>query len=328
MTFRKSLIIGTGSYLPERIMTNKDLESIVETSDEWIQQRTGIKERRIANENETSAYMGEMAARKAMESAGLKGEDIDGVVVATSTPDKTFPSVAVHIQSALGVRNGPNFDVQAVCSGFIYALSVADLLVKGSMARRLLVVGTEKFSNILNWNDRTTCVLFGDGAGAVVVEASEYEGDENDLSQRGIHSAHLHGDGTMRDILYTDGGVATTKTAGHVVMNGKEVFRNAVDLMADVVTETLQHHNLEAEDVDWLVPHQANIRIIESTRKKLKLPPEKVVVTVDRHGNTSAASIPLALDEAVRDGRIKKGELILFEALGAGLTWGALLCRF
>lgn len=323
----KSIIIGTGSFLPERVMTNKDMESIVDTSDDWIRQRTGIEQRHIAGDMETTSAMGTKAAEKALENAGLKGADIDGVIVATSTPDTTFPSVAVQIQSNIGAKNGPNFDVQAVCSGFVYALSVADGLIKSGAVRRLLVVGSEKFSNILNWQDRTTCVLFGDGAGAVILEARETD-QNTGISERGIHSSHLHADGDLKDILYTDGGVATTQTAGHVVMNGREVFKNAVELMSDVVNETLKHNNISADDIDWLVPHQANVRIIESTRKKLDLPPEKIVITVHLHGNTSAASIPLALDTAVQDGRIRQNDLILFEALGAGLTWGSVLARF
>ena len=328
----RSVIIGTGSYLPRDIVTNADLAQKVDTSDEWITQRTGIKERRIANKDESTSFMASRAAEKALDAAGLKGSDIDGIIVGTSTPDKSFPSVAVHVQSEIGSQNGPNFDVQAVCSGFVYALSVADSLIKSGAARRFLVIGAEKFSSLLNWEDRTTCVLFGDGAGAVILEAQD-QPDQNRsgqdlIDQRGIHSFHLHANGRLKDILCTDGGVASTQNAGHIHMNGREVFRNAVDLMSEVVEETLAHNHIGPEDIDWLIPHQANIRIIESTRKKLGLPPEKDVVTVDRHGNTSAASIPLALDEAVRDGRVRKNELILFEALGAGLTWGSLLVRF
>ncbi|HEY0901404.1 MAG TPA: beta-ketoacyl-ACP synthase III [Micavibrio sp.] len=324
MTIR-SVILGTGSYLPERIMTNKDLESIVDTSDEWIVQRSGINARHIAGDDQNTADLAIEAARRALEASGLTGADIDGVIVATSTPDTTFPSVAVKVQAALGVRHGPVFDVQAVCSGFVYGLSVADSLIRAGAAQRLLLVGAEKMSSILNWQDRTTCVLFGDGAGAIVLEARAGEGTTAD---QGVLSSHLHADGSLQDILYVDGGVSSNKLAGHIVMEGKEVFRHAVTLMADVVNETLAHNKLDAADIDWLVPHQANIRIIESTAKKLGMSMDKVVATVDHHGNTSAASIPLALDEAVRDGRIHRGNMILFEALGAGLTWGAALVRY
>lgn len=306
-------------------MTNKDLESIVDTSDEWIVQRSGINARHIAGDDQNTADLAIEAARRALEASGLTGADIDGVIVATSTPDTTFPSVAVKVQAALGVRHGPVFDVQAVCSGFVYGLSVADSLIRAGAAQRLLLVGAEKMSSILNWQDRTTCVLFGDGAGAIVLEARAGEGTTAD---QGVLSSHLHADGSLQDILYVDGGVSSNKLAGHIVMEGKEVFRHAVTLMADVVNETLAHNKLDAADIDWLVPHQANIRIIESTAKKLGMSMDKVVATVDHHGNTSAASIPLALDEAVRDGRIHRGNMILFEALGAGLTWGAALVRY
>lgn len=321
----RSFIRGTGSYLPERVMTNKELESIVDTSDEWIVQRSGISERRIAAAGETAADLAIHAARRAVEASGLKGEDIDGVIVATSTPDSTFPSVAVKVQAALGVKHGPVFDVQAVCSGFVYGLTVADSLIRTGAAKRLLLVGAEKMSSILNWEDRGTCVLFGDGAGAIVLEACEGQGT---IADRGVISTHLHADGALKDILYVDGGVSSTGTAGHIVMEGKEVFRHAVQLMADVVNETLAHNNITGDQIDWLVPHQANIRIIESTAKKLGVGMNRVVTTVDRHGNTSAASIPLALDEAVRDGRIHRGNMLLFEALGSGLTWGAALVRY
>ncbi len=324
MTIR-SVILGTGSYLPERVMTNKELESIVDTTDEWIVQRSGISERRIAAEGETTADLAIAAARRAVEASGLKGEDIDGIIVATSTPDSTFPSVAVKVQAALGVKHGPVFDVQAVCSGFVYGLSVADSLIRTGAAKRLLLVGAEKMSSILNWEDRTTCVLFGDGAGAIVLEAREGDGT---IADQGVISTHLHADGSLKDILYVDGGVSSTGTAGHIVMEGKEVFRHAVQLMADVVNETLAHNNITGDQIDWLVPHQANIRIIESTAKKLGMGMDRVVATVDHHGNTSAASIPLALDEAVRDGRIHRGNMLLFEALGSGLTWGAALVRY
>lgn len=325
MTLR-TVIRACGSYLPDRILTNADLEKIVDTSDEWIVQRSGIRQRHIAADNQTSADMAIEAARRALESAGLTGADIDGVIVATSTPDTTFPSVAVKVQAALGVKNGPSFDVQGVCAGFVYALTVADSLIRTGAARRLLLVGSEKMSSILNWQDRATCVLFGDGAGAVVLEADD--SGTGTLADQGILSTHLHADGTLKDILYVDGGVSSTGTSGHIVMEGKEVFRHAVSAMADVVTEVLEHHHVGSDIIDWLVPHQANIRIIESTAKKLGLPMDQVVVTVDRHGNTSAASIPLALTEAVGDGRIKRGDMLLIEALGGGLVWGAALVRF
>jgi 3-oxoacyl-[acyl-carrier-protein] synthase-3 len=321
----RTIIRSCGSCLPEKILTNKDLEKIVDTSDEWIVQRTGIRERHIAADGETTADMAIAASRRALDSAGLKGGDIDGVIVATSTPDTTFPSVAVKVQAALGVKGGPSFDVHAVCAGFVYALTVADSLIRTGAAKRLLLVGAEKMSAIVNWEDRATCVLFGDGAGAVVLESAEGKGV---IEDSGILSTHLHADGTLKDILYVDGGVSSTRTSGHIVMEGKEVFRHAVGAMSDVVDEVLTHNKIDAGQIDWIVPHQANIRIIESTGKKLGIPMERVVVTVDRHGNTSAASIPLALCEAVTAGRIKKGDLMLLEALGGGLVWGAALVRF
>lgn len=324
MTLRTT-IRACGSYLPEKVLTNKDMESMVETSDEWIVQRTGIRQRHIAAPGETTADMAIIAARRALEASGLTGADIDGVIVATSTPDTTFPSVAVKVQAALGVKGGPSFDVQAVCAGFVYALTVCDSLIRTGVAKRLLLVGAEKMSAILNWEDRATCVLFGDGAGAVVLEAVEGTGT---IEDQGVLSAHLHADGHLKDILYVDGGVSSTGTIGHIVMEGKDVFRHAVGAMSDVVEEVLTHNKVTPDQIDWIVPHQANIRIIESTGKKLGIPMERVVVTVDHHGNTSAASIPLALDEAVGDGRVKKGDLLLLEALGGGLVWGAALVRF
>ncbi len=322
----RSVISSCGSYLPEKVMTNADMEKIVDTSDEWIVQRTGIRQRHIANETETTSFMATKAAQDALAAGGFDASDIDGIIVATSTPDNTFPSVAAKVQNALGLTRIQSFDVQAVCSGFVYALTTADAFIQSRKAKRLLVIGAEKFSSILNWEDRTTCVLFGDGAGAVIVEADE--NGQGTTADRGILSTHLYADGALRDILYVDGGPATTQTTGHVTMQGKEVFRYAVKYMAEVVEETLVHNNITAADIDWLVPHQANIRIIEATAKKLGMPMDQVVVTVDKHGNTSAASIPLALAAAVKDGRIKKGELVLFEALGAGLTWGSALVRF
>lgn len=315
----RSHIISTGSYLPERILTNKGLEDIVDTSDEWITQRSGIKERRIAGDDQTTSDMAAQAALQALSSAEISAEDIDGIIVATTTPDKTFPSVAVMVQQKIGAPAGIALDVQAVCTGFVYALSVADNFIKSGQLKRVLVIGAEKMSSILNWEDRTTCVLFGDGAGAVILEAKEEEG--------GILSTHLFADGKYQDILYTDGGVSSSGEIGTIVMQGKEVFRHAVTLMASAVNTALDHNNMSADDIDWLVPHQANIRIIESTAKKLSMPMEKVVVTVAKHGNTSAASIPLAFDEAVRSGQIQKGQTVLFEALGGGLTWGSALVK-
>ena len=316
-----SRITGTGSYLPEKILTNQDLEKLVETSDEWIRSRTGITQRHIASENQSASDLALNASQKAMEAAGVTSKDIDLIIVATTTPDMVFPSTACILQDKLGVENCPAFDVQAVCSGFVYALSIADNFIKAGQLKRILVIGAEKMSAILNWEDRTTCVLFGDGAGALILEAQTGEGTS------GIISSHLYADGRLKDLLYTDGGPGTTGQSGHIVMHGREVFKHAVNLMAQVVEEALETNGLTAADVEWLVPHQANIRIIEATAKKLKLPMDKVIVTVERHGNTSAASIPLAFDEAVRDGRIKPGQTVLFEAMGGGLTWAASLVR-
>ena len=322
----RSVILATGAYLPAKILTNKDLEAMVDTTDEWILQRSGIKERRIAAADETTGTMAIAAARQALERSGLKASDIGGVIVATTTPDKTFPSVAVKVQAELGIPPGPAFDVQAVCTGFVYALSIADSLIRTGAAKNFLVIGAEKMSAIVDWTDRTTCVLFADGAGAAIVAGEE--GGKGGVDARGIISTHLYADGNMRDILHTDGGPSTTGQSGKVIMQGREVFKYAVQYMADVVKETLEKNNIGAERLDWLVPHQANIRIIEATAKKLGMSMDKVVVTVDRHGNTSAASIPLALHEAVSDGRIKKGDLLLLEGMGGGLTWGAVLVRF
>jgi 3-oxoacyl-[acyl-carrier-protein] synthase-3 len=324
MTIR-SIIAGTGSYLPARILTNKELEKMVDTTDEWIVQRSGIRERHIAAEGEFTSDLAIAAAREALKNAKLKAEDIDGVIVATTTPDQTFPSVAVKVQAALGLKPGLAFDVQAVCTGFIYAIATADNFIARGQAKRIIVIGAEKMSSILNWKDRTTCVLFGDGAGAIILEAGNGSGN---IKDRGVLSSHLYAEGTQRDLLYTDGGPSSTGTSGHIVMHGKEVFKYAVQYMADVVNEAIEHNGITPADLDWLVPHQANIRIIEATAKKLHLSMDKVVVTVDRHGNTSAASIPLALHDAVFKGRIKKGDLLLLEAMGGGLTWGAALVRF
>lgn len=321
----RSVITGCGSYLPAQIVTNADLEKKVETTDEWIVQRTGIRQRHIAAEGQTTGDMAIEAGRAALAAAGLTGADIGGVIVATSTPDNTFPSVAAKVQAALGIPPGPAMDVQAVCSGFVYGLTVADSLIRTGLAKRFLLIGAEKMSALLDWNDRTTCVLFGDGAGAVILEAQDGAGTVQD---RGVLSTHLYADGRLRDILYTSGGTSSTGDAGFVRMEGKEVFRHAVQLMADIVGEVLERNKVTPDDIAFLVPHQANIRIIEATAKKLDMSMDRVVVTVDRHGNTSAASIPLALCAAVAEGRVKRGDLLLMEALGAGLTWGAALVRF
>ena len=321
----RSVVRGVGSALPKRVLTNQEMESLVDTTDEWIVQRTGIRQRYIAGEGETTASLGEAAARAALADAGLVPDDIDLIVLATSTPDNTFPASAVNIQHRLGIKHGAAFDIQAVCTGFVYAMTTADLYIKGGMAKRALVIGAETFSRILDWNDRTTCVLFGDGAGAVVLEASEGEGTAGD---QGILTAHLRSDGAHKDKLYVDGGPSTTGTAGVIHMEGREVFKHAVGMITDVIYDAFNATGIEAEDLDWLVPHQANVRIIEGSAKKLGIPMEKVVVTVDKHGNTSAASIPLALAEAVRDGRIKRGDLVMLEAMGGGFTWGSVLLRW
>ncbi len=322
---RRSIITGTGSYLPKRILTNQELETMVDTTDEWIVARSGIKQRHIAAEGELTSDLGTNAAKKALEAAGLEPNDIDLVLVATATPDETFPATATVIQKKLGMTRGFAFDVQAVCTGFIYALSTADNFIKAGQAKRALVIGAETFSRIIDWEDRTTCVLFADGAGAIVLEASEEEGTNQD---RGILTNHLHSDGDKHDLLYVDGGPSSTQTTGHLRMEGREVFRHAVTNLANVVGEALEATGMSADDIDWLIPHQANKRIIDGTGRKLKMDPSKVVVTVDRHGNTSAASVPLALDEAVRDGRVKRGDLLLLEAMGGGFTWGSSLVRW
>lgn len=334
---RRSIILGCGSYLPERILTNAELAETVDTSDEWIVERTGIRQRHIAAEGQYTSDLALRAAESALEHAGVQAADVDMVIVATTTPDNTFPATATKVQYNLGMVNGAAFDIQAVCSGFIYALSVADNMIKGGQADTIVVIGAETFSRLLDWEDRGTCVLFGDGAGAVVLQAAngadaaaDPDGPPNigDNQGRGILSTHIHSDGSTRDLLYVDGGPSSTKTVGHVRMVGKEVFRHAVTNLAQIVGETLDANGLSPEDVDWLVPHQANKRILDGTARKLKLPIERMVVTVDRHANTSAASIPLALDEAVKDGRIKRGHLVLMEAMGGGLTWGSGLVRW
>ncbi len=322
----RSVIVSSGLYLPERVLTNAELEAMVDTTDEWIVQRTGIRQRHVANETETTSFMATQAARRALDRAGLTGADIDGVILGTSTPDLTVPGVAVSVQGALGVGLGPCFDVQAACSGFLYALTVADSLIRTGQGRRFLVIGAEKFSSILDWTDRRTCVLFGDGAGAVVLAADE--SGSGTLEDRGVLKSILHSNGRLRDILRTSGGTASTGTVGHILMDGQEVFRHAVTCMAGAVDEILRETGVDAGAIKWLLPHQANIRIIEAIARKLSLPMDRVIVTLDRHGNTSAASIPLAMAEAMEDGRIQPGDLVLIEAMGAGLSWGAALVRF
>lgn len=321
----RSVVRGFGAALPKRVMTNADLESLVETSDEWIVQRTGIKQRYIAGEGETTASLGAAAAQEALDRAGLTAADIDLIICATSTPDNTFPATAVNIQNRLGMHHGFAFDVQAVCSGFVYAMATADLYIRGGMAKRVLVIGAETFSRILDWTDRTTCVLFGDGAGALVLEAAEGEGTVTD---RGVLTSNLRSDGAHREKLYVDGGPSTTGTVGHLRMEGREVFKHAVGMITDVIEAAFTATGTTADDIDWLVPHQANKRIIDGSAKKLGIPDEKVVITVDKHGNTSAASIPLALATAASDGRIKQGDLVMLEAMGGGFTWGAVLLRW
>jgi len=321
----RSVVRGIGAALPRRIMKNADFEGMVETSDEWIVQRTGIRQRHIAAEDETTASLGEAAAREALKNAGLTPDDIDLIVLATSTPNNTFPATAVEIQQRLGMRHGFAFDMQAVCSGFVYAMTTADLYIRGGLARRVLVIGSETFSRLLDWTDRSTCVLFGDGAGALVLEAGEGQGT---IADRGVLAASLRSDGSHREKLYVDGGPSTTGTVGHLRMEGREVFKHAVGMITDVIEATFTQAGITADDLDWFVPHQANKRIIDASAKKLGIAEEKVVVTVDLHGNTSAASVPLALSIAVADGRIRRGDLVLLEAMGGGFTWGAVLIRW
>ena len=321
----RTVVKGCGGYLPARVMTNADLAAMVDTSDSWITERTGIKERRIAADGELTSTMGTVAARLALDDAGLAPEDIDLIILATSTPDQTFPATAVTIQAELGITHGAAFDVQAVCSGFVFALATADSYLKSGMFKRALVIGSEAFSRILDWEDRSTCVLFGDGAGAVVVEAQKLNGA---LTDRGILATSLRSDGRYRDKLYVDGGPSTTQTVGHLRMEGREVFRFAVGAITDVVDDVFRDTGYGAADLDWFVPHQANRRIIDGAVHKLGIGPEKVVMTLDRHGNTSAASIPLALADAVTDRRIKRGDLVMLDAMGGGFTWGATLLRW
>lgn len=317
-----SVVRGTGSYLPARILTNAELATMVQTDDSWIRQRTGIAQRHIAADGENTSDLALHAARSAIDNAGIDPQSIDAIVLATATPDQTFPATAVTVQHALGITHGFAYDTQAVCSGFVFALAQADAMLAAGHATRALVIGAETFSRILDWEDRTTCVLFGDGAGAVVLEADAHAGD------KGVLASVLRSDGEHRDKLFVDGGPSTTQTAGHLRMQGREVFRFAVGLVADVIDGTLAKAGVSAEDVDWFVPHQANKRIIDATARKFGWPDEKVVVTVGEHGNTSAASIPLALDAAHRDGRVKSGDLVMLEAMGGGFTWGASLVRW
>lgn len=325
MSIVRTVIKGCGGYLPERVVTNNDLAKLVDTSDRWITERTGIRERRIAAEGELTSSMGAIAARAALDDAGLAPEDIDLIILATSTPDQTFPATAVTIQAELGITHGAAFDMQAVCSGFVFALATADSYLKSGQFKRALVIGSEAFSRILDWQDRSTCVLFGDGAGAVVVEAQKLNGA---LTDRGILATSLRSDGRYRDKLYVDGGPSSTGTVGHVRMDGPEVFRHAVTKISEVIDATLTQAGYKASDVDWFVPHQANKRILDGAARKLGLDPARVIITVDKHANTSAASIPLALSQGRSDGRIKTGDLVLLEAMGGGFTWGAVLLRW
>lgn len=319
-------MLGSGSALPRQVVTNADLEARIDTTHEWIVERTGIHQRHIAGEGETTATLATEAARAALADAGVEAKAIDLIVLATATPDNTFPATATKVQNALGCNGGIAFDVAAVCSGFLYALTTADSLLKTGSAKRALVIGAETFSRILDWEDRTTCVLFGDGAGAIVLEAADPLGGSLP-GAAGIIASRLHADGACQDLLYVDGGPSTTQTVGHLRMKGREVFRHAVVNLADVLNEVIEDAGISADDIDWVVPHQANKRILDATAKKLGIASEKVVVTVDRHANTSAASVPLAFDVARKDGRIKSGDLVMFEAMGGGFTWGASLVR-
>ena len=321
----RSVITGCAGFLPERVVTNAEMADLVDTSDEWIVARTGIQQRHIAAEGQTTSDLAVGAAEKAMAAAGVGPDDIDLIIVATATPDYTFPATATTVQSRLGVRKGAAFDIQAVCSGFVFGLATADNFLKAGQFKRALLIGAETFSRILDWEDRTTCVLFGDGAGAVVLEGQEGEGGNAD---RGVLTTHIHADDRHHDLLYVDGGPSKTQTVGHLRMSGKEVFKHAVTNLSAVIHEALDATGLQASDIDWVVPHQANKRILDGTARKFGLDAEKVVVTVDRHGNTSAASVPLALSEAVADGRIKRGDMLLLEAMGGGFTWGSALVRW
>lgn len=326
MSVIRSVISGTGSYLPENIVTNSDLEKKVDTSDEWIIERTGIKQRHIASDDQLTSDLAVEAALKALSSANMSADEIDLIVVATSTSDQTFPSTATTVQRKLGITKGAAFDIQAVCSGFVFALSTADNFIKAGQAQNVLVIGAEIFSRILDWGDRTTCVLFGDGAGAVILSADA--GGSGNCEDRGILASRIHSDGRYNDLLYVDGGVSSTGTIGHLRMKGREVFRHAVINLASVVGEVLEDCDMTSDEIDWIVPHQANKRILDGTARKLKISTDKIIITVHKHANTSAASIPLALDEAVRDGRITHGQIVILEAMGGGFTWGACLLRW
>jgi 3-oxoacyl-[acyl-carrier-protein] synthase-3 len=325
VTAIRSVVLGCGCYLPQRILTNAELAAKVDTSDEWIVQRTGIRQRHIAAAGEFTSHLAINAARAALADAGVDAQSIDLIVLATSTPDNTFPATAVQVQSALGINHGAAFDLQAVCSGFIFALATADNFLRNGAFKRALVIGAETFSRILDWNDRGTCVLFGDGAGAIVLDAQPQSGIKPD---RGVLTTHLRSDGRHKSKLYVDGGPSSTQTVGHLRMEGREVFKHAVGMITDVIVDAFKASGITADDIDWFVPHQANKRIIDASAHKLHIAPQKVVLTVDRHGNTSAASIPLALAVAVADGRVKKGDLVLLEAMGGGFTWGSALLRW
>ncbi|WFU76568.1 MULTISPECIES: beta-ketoacyl-ACP synthase III [unclassified Bradyrhizobium] len=326
MTQIRSVVLGCGSYLPEQVVTNAQLAARIDTSDEWIVQRTGIRERHIAAEGEFTSHLAIKAAQAALTDAGIDAQSIDLIVLATSTPDNTFPATAVAVQHGLGINHGAAFDLQAVCSGFVFALATADNFLRTGAFKRALVIGAETFSRILDWNDRGTCVLFGDGAGAVVLEAQEQPGKA--ATDRGVVTTHLRSDGRHKAKLFVDGGPSSTQTVGHLRMEGREVFKHAVGMITDVIVDAFEATGLNADSIDWFVPHQANKRIIDASAHKLHIAPQKVVLTVDRHGNTSAASIPLALSVARKDGRIKRGDLVLLEAMGGGFTWGSALVRW
>jgi 3-oxoacyl-[acyl-carrier-protein] synthase-3 len=325
VTLTRSVIVGCGSYLPARVLSNDDLAKIVDTSDSWIVGRTGIRRRHIASEGETTSDLAFEAAKRALKHADIGADDLDLVIVATTTPDETFPSTATRIQARLGMTRGAAFDLQAVCTGFIYGLAVADSFIRAGQARTILVVGAETMSRILDWKDRGTCVLFGDGAGAAVLCAGSGKGTSAD---RGILNTQIYSDGRLHDLLYTDGGVSTTGTAGHLRMQGREVFKHAVTNIANAIEQSTRAAGLTPHDIDWFVPHQANQRILDGTARKVGIAPERVISTIAEHGNTSAASVPLALTAAVQDGRIKRGDLVLMEAMGGGFTWGAALVRW
>jgi len=326
VTATRSVVLGCGSYLPQKVLTNAELAARIDTSDEWIVQRTGIQQRHIAADGEFTSHLAINAARAALADAGVDAQSIDLIVLATSTPDNTFPATAVAVQNGLGINHGAAFDLQAVCSGFVFALATADNFLRSGAFKRALVIGAETFSRILDWNDRGTCVLFGDGAGAVVLDAQQQPGDV--ASDRGVLTTHLRSDGRHQSKLFVDGGPSSTQTVGHLRMEGREVFKHAVGMITDVIVDAFNATGASAEDIDWFIPHQANKRIIDASAHKLHIAPQKVVLTVDRHGNTSAASIPLALCVAVRDGRVKKGDLLLLEAMGGGFTWGSALLRW